>query len=186
MQKTAGRKPPLSARRVHLGFAALFGAAALAAASSASATTYKYTQIDWLGATRTEAYGINDTGQIVGTSYDGMGSHGFLRIGGTFTPVDVPAGTNTAAEGINSAGQIVGSYYDSTGIQHGFLDSGGSFSQTRLARRRTFHGGPWHQRRGADCRVYSSGGGWPRSGISLCWRELHSIGRARRNLYGGF
>ena len=34
----------------------------------------------------------------------------------------------TEAVGINDAGQIVGVYFDSSGAQHGFLDSGGTYT----------------------------------------------------------
>jgi probable HAF family extracellular repeat protein len=65
----------------------------------------------------TYAYGINDTGQIVGWYYDGSGNggnHGFLLSGGTYTTLDYPGaisphGTSaTWAYGINDLGQIVG------------------------------------------------------------------------------
>ena len=56
------------------------------------------------GATNTKAYGINDSGQIVG-SYDG---HGFLLDHGSYTTLDVPGSVETCAYGINSSGQIVG------------------------------------------------------------------------------
>jgi hypothetical protein len=54
--------------------------------------------------------GINDAGQIVGTTND---RHGFLLSGGIFTNFDVPSanpGIGTIARGINDAGQIVGLY----------------------------------------------------------------------------
>src|ERR1700730_11885797 len=46
----------------------------------------------------------------------------------TFTQIDVPGGFGTAPAGINSAGQIVGSFAKNTGLQHGFLETGGSFT----------------------------------------------------------
>ena len=81
-----------------------------------------FTTIDVPGATGdTEAHGINNTGQIVGTFKDASGTHGFLRDpGGTFTAIDVPGATNTWAYGINDAGQIVGTFTDAGGT-HGFL-----------------------------------------------------------------
>jgi len=66
----------------------------------------------------TYAYGINDTGQIVGWYYDGSGNggdHGFLLSGGTYTTLDYPGAISpshgtpaTFAYGINDLGQIVG------------------------------------------------------------------------------
>ena len=87
----------------------------------AQATTYSFTTIDVPGATSTFAYGINDAGQIVGTS----GGHGFLDTAGRFTPIDVPGAFSTSAYGINDSGQIVGYY---TSGFHGFLDTAGSFT----------------------------------------------------------
>ena len=57
----------------------------------------------------------------MGEFSDSTGQHGFLDIGGSFTPVDVPGSTFTEALGINDRGQIVGFFGDSTGHTHGFL-----------------------------------------------------------------
>jgi probable HAF family extracellular repeat protein len=71
----------------------------------------------------TEASGINDAGQIVGTFLDtSIVQHGFLLSGGSFTTIDAPFGP-TAAAGINAAGDIVG-----FSGAHGFLKTGASFS----------------------------------------------------------
>jgi probable HAF family extracellular repeat protein len=82
-----------------------------------------YTSINIPGGTSTEAFGINDAGQIVGGYDTGGPPHGFLYSGGSFTPINVPGASHTLAFGINDAGQIVGRYQDATGV-HGFLDSG--------------------------------------------------------------
>src|SRR5438876_629336 len=72
----------------------------------------------------TEAWGVNDTDQIVGST----GMHGCLESGGTYTTLDDPlATTGTIDYGINDLGQIVGTYNDASGI-HTFLYSGGAFS----------------------------------------------------------
>lgn len=84
----------------------------LGVAPSASAVTYTFTTIDVPGADRTEAYGINNSGQIVGFFFDATGIHGFLKDGNSFTTInlpDVPIGGFTEAFGINGLGQIVGS-----------------------------------------------------------------------------
>jgi uncharacterized membrane protein len=76
-----------------------------------------------------QAQGINDAAQIVGSFIDSTGTHGFLDTGGNFTQLDVPGATSTDANGINSAGQIVGTFLDSTGtVRHGFLDTGSNFA----------------------------------------------------------
>ena len=52
--------------------------APMAADSPANAANFSFTQIDVPGAIFTEAFGINDAGQIVGGFNDSTGSHGFL------------------------------------------------------------------------------------------------------------
>jgi hypothetical protein len=77
----------------------------------------------------TQAYGINNLGQIVGVYFVSTNpgvAHGFVYSGGVFTTVDDPnagsaGGQGTFATGINDSGQIVGYYYDSAGVSHGFV-----------------------------------------------------------------
>jgi hypothetical protein len=103
--------------------------AALICASSApvaAATSYAFTTLNApnsLGTT--EAYGINDAGQVVG--YFGVDGayQGFVESGGTFTTLD--AGPNeTEPAGINNAGEVVGSFFN--GGAHGFIESHGEFT----------------------------------------------------------
>jgi probable HAF family extracellular repeat protein len=63
------------------------------------------------GLVGTQAYGINDEGQIVGNFSNSTGEHGFLDVGGSFTQIDVPGATSTDVFGINDAGQIVGRFF---------------------------------------------------------------------------
>ena len=64
----------------------------------------------------TQAFGVNDTGQIVGRLQNATGFHGFLLSGGTYTILDDPSATNgTDVRGINALGQIVGTYNNATG-----------------------------------------------------------------------
>jgi len=82
----------------------------------------------------TDAYGINNAGQIVG-SYEVLNragvfdNHGFLYSGGTYTTLDDPSVVTfnfqrvTVATGINASDQIVGSYVGLNGT-NGFLYSG--------------------------------------------------------------
>ena len=84
--------------------AALVGAAARAEAQ------YSYTKIMVPGSTWTEASGINNLGQVVGTYTDAAGTpHGFTYENGAYTTVDFPAAAHNYAFGINDAGSIVGS-----------------------------------------------------------------------------
>ena len=54
------------------------------------------------------AYGINDFGQVVGTSFSGDRHHAFLYDSGMMTDLGSLGGTNSEASGINNSGQIVG------------------------------------------------------------------------------
>jgi probable HAF family extracellular repeat protein len=95
--------------------------------------TYTYTPLDdpaGLPGT-TQAYGINTSGQIVGTY--SLGPHkdyGFLYNGGTYTTIVDPASAQeTFAEGINDGGQVVGFYLDASGTtRHGFFYNGTTYT----------------------------------------------------------
>ena len=91
---------------------------------------YMFTPIDFPGATRNFALGINNAGQIVGQYGDGGPRHGFLRdVDGSYTTIDVPGSPYTEANGINDAGQIVGYYFvDATGGHVFLLDVDGSYT----------------------------------------------------------
>ena len=77
------------------------------------------------------AYGINSSGQIVGTYAVTVGqtnfNHGFLVSNGVYSTVDFPSAATTFAYGNNDGGQIVGAYQDGAGTTHGFLKSGNTF-----------------------------------------------------------
>ena len=69
------------------------------------------------GSNTSAAYGINNSGDVVGGSGSGQGSgaafHAFLYRGGTMTDLGALSGdTNSSADSINDAGQIVGSSDD--------------------------------------------------------------------------
>jgi probable HAF family extracellular repeat protein len=117
--------------------------------------TYSFTTLDVPGSsfhtTSIDAYGINDSGQIVGDSVlldngsyltlagsatginnsgrivgyygDASGdSHGFLLDNGNYTTLDPPGSVWTLANGINASDQIVGYYRNADGHFHGFMD----------------------------------------------------------------
>jgi hypothetical protein len=71
-----------------------------------------YTTLDVPGSGETDAFGINDAGQIVGSFFDDSGFHGFLLdVDGSYTTLDVPGANQTEAHGINNVGIIAGLYY---------------------------------------------------------------------------
>src|SRR5215471_16627464 len=119
--KALGGDVKRAAIGVHL---AMFAMAAFGGVETAFADSiYSFTTIDVPGALSTNANGINDSGQIVGSFWDGLNGHGFfLDVDGSFTTIDVPGASSTGASGINNSGQIVGSFVDATGAHGFFLD----------------------------------------------------------------
>jgi probable HAF family extracellular repeat protein len=97
-----------------------------------------YTILDDPKATSgTQAFGINASGQVVGSYSDatGGGTHGFLYSGGTYTTLDDPdAGPTgvTIAQGINDAGRIVGYTIDQSGSEAGFIKTGAATRSSTL------------------------------------------------------
>ena len=90
----------------------------------------KYTLLNFPGANLTQAFGINDDGEVVGDYRDSSGKfHGFFWDAGLFFTIDVPfpEAISTAPRAINNVGQIVGFYDDNMGGLRGFLDNRGSF-----------------------------------------------------------
>jgi probable HAF family extracellular repeat protein len=83
------------------------------------------TDLGTLGGSYSYAYGINDSGQVVGYSRTAGGlDHAFMWSGGTMTDLGTLGGTYSRAYGINSSGKIVG-YSDAVWYNHAFLWSGG-------------------------------------------------------------
>jgi probable HAF family extracellular repeat protein len=86
-----------------------------------------FSLIDFPGAFRTQAFGINNSGKIVGAyntdqiPMPGQAFHGFLYDGTDFISIDFPDAFTTTAIGINNRGQIVGGYREASGTDHGFL-----------------------------------------------------------------
>src|SRR5208283_5213597 len=74
-----------------------------------------FTNFDYPSASGTNAYGINNSGQVTGTCVYGAGDHGFIRSadGTQFTAFDVSNALlgETNAQGINDIGQVAGWYY---------------------------------------------------------------------------
>lgn len=67
--------------------------------------------------TYTEAYGVNNKGDIVGR----YNSSGFVKKGSQWVPVNYPGAWRTIVEDINDSGVIIGWYeYPGTGV-HGFI-----------------------------------------------------------------
>ena len=82
----------------------------------ATSDSITFNDVDFPGATDTQAIDVNDAGAIVGDYFDAASvEHGFVSSGGTFTAIDFPGAKSTAVAGINANGDIVGGYTDTTG-----------------------------------------------------------------------
>jgi probable HAF family extracellular repeat protein len=79
--------------------------------------------LDVPGSTLSQAFGLNNEGQVVGAFIDSAGKmHGFVFQHRHFVTIDDPNGIGTTTvNGINDFGQIVGFYVDSVGNTDGFL-----------------------------------------------------------------
>lgn len=70
----------------------------------------------------TEAWDINQSGQIVGTFDDSTSTtRGFLLENGQFTTVVYPGSKSTVALGINARGDVVGGFEGADGQRRGYL-----------------------------------------------------------------
>lgn len=70
------------------------------------------------------AYGINDNGQVAGSSYiENLGPHAFLYSEGVMQDLGTLGGAVSYAFGINNNGQVTG--YSSANGYHAFLYSDG-------------------------------------------------------------
>src|SRR5262249_2884797 len=94
----------------------------------------------------TNAYGINNAGEIVGdyfaladTVQTQHGQHGFRLSSGSYITLDVPGSYFTSPHGINNAGQITGTYANtsSPGDTSGVVLSGGRYTTLNVPGART-------------------------------------------------
>ena len=83
-----------------------------------------------LGGLLSVAYGINNSGQIVGYSLTAQGQeHAFLDSDGSMRDLGTLGGTRSEAFSVNERGQIVGSSSVAADVAfHGFLYSDGSMT----------------------------------------------------------
>jgi len=94
------------------------------------------TTLDFPGASDTNAYGINESGTVVGQwdLLDAVGNvlivHGFMWNNGSFTQVDFPGAGDTYLFGINARGDLVGGWDPAitSPLEHGFVCSKGQCS----------------------------------------------------------
>jgi hypothetical protein len=89
-------------------------------------TNGMFVKLAYPGATMTQAFGINDSGLVVGAYTTGSGSSaqsfGFTWMNGHFHEVNDPHGIgSTIINGVNDRDELVGFYTDSAGNTDGFL-----------------------------------------------------------------
>lgn len=87
-----------------------------------------------LGTEYSDAYKINNRGDVVGYVCDDVACHGFLLSKGVLTILDYPGASDTAAWGINEFGTISGWWdlYDASGnflYEQGFTWKDGNFTE---------------------------------------------------------
>ena len=77
----------------------------------------------------TEAYGINNSGEVVGTGYLSSSTfHAFLYSGGKMTDIGPSGAFQATAYAINNSGQIVGTYSLNSGASGTFLYTNGKMT----------------------------------------------------------
>jgi probable HAF family extracellular repeat protein len=106
---------------------AIIAAAALCAlflrpAAAQTRTAYEVVDLGTLGGAMSEAYAINDRGQVAGWSLTEAGdSHAFLWREGVMIDLGTLGGKNSSAAALNSRGDVVGESDTKTGAPHAFL-----------------------------------------------------------------
>ena len=91
--------------------------------SGANAASYQLIDLGTLGGNMSRAYGINASGQVVGTSnstYYGNNANGFYWENGTMNSIGTLGGNTSVARDINDSGMITGTSQTSSGQQHAF------------------------------------------------------------------
>lgn len=81
------------------------------------------------GGSDSQAFGINDSGQVAGRAFVDGTYHAFLCSGGVMSDLGTLGGTWSQAGGINKSGQVVGlSWTAGNAAEHAFVYRGGVMS----------------------------------------------------------
>jgi probable HAF family extracellular repeat protein len=85
----------------------------------------RFITIAFPGASMTQAFGVNDAGEVVGAYTIGSGNsavtHGFTWLNGKFASVDIGGASSTTINGVNDEGDVAGFYTDAKGNTDGFV-----------------------------------------------------------------
>lgn len=84
------------------------GLSLFTATTATSNFYYSITDLGTLGGRVTDAYGINDAGQVVGYGFTSSGSRAFLWKNGKMKDLGTLGGSSSWAYGINHESQVVG------------------------------------------------------------------------------
>ena len=104
---------------------------ALSLVSLSANASYTFNLLDMLGGTSSYAYGINDSGQIVGSITGANGTtSATLWSNGTTAYLDSLGGSYNTAIGINASGQIGGIVSSANGLQSAAIWSNGTLVTT--------------------------------------------------------
>ena len=97
----------------------------MAAQVAANVPRYEVIDLGTLGGNESQAWGINEQGEVVGSSETGDGSvHAFRYSKGTMRDLGTLGGRTSIARGINNRGQVVGYSETQSGNTHAFLYDG--------------------------------------------------------------
>ena len=115
-----------------LRFAPLAVLTLLAASANAQTPLYQITDLGSLGGGFSQAYALNNKGQVVGDSITADGrqhpflySNGKMQDLGSLSTIPMPGQESGLARGINDSGQVVGQTNDSADALRGFVYSNG-------------------------------------------------------------
>jgi len=137
---------------------------------------YSFSKLEVPGSVRTEASGINTSGQVVGTYHRPDGTvHGFLYDGASYATVDFPGASYSFLFGIGASGSTVGSYslVDGIGPYHGLTQQGQNFATFDFPNRET--DGRAVNAAGHVVGIYNTGFGTANSGYLKVGETYTSI-----------
>ncbi len=120
--------------------------------ASRATSSYRIVDLGTLGGVRSAAFGINEAGQVVGTSETADGrQHAFLYDGGSMVDLGTLGGRTSNAYRISDAGVIVGRSETASGTERPFvsIEGGPLFDLSRLG---TALGGPFSAALGVNRR----------------------------------
>ncbi len=92
-----------------------------------------FTQLDFPGADETTAFGINDSGMVVGVYEQGLSIvHAFVLENGQYTDINYPGANWSEATAVNNLGVVVGYYQAANFVVNGFMYYKGQFATVNV------------------------------------------------------